>query len=96
MPAFETAIRMGYRYLETDVHLTADGVLVAFHDDRLDRVTDGSGRIADLTWTEVSAARVHGVEPIPTFDELLGAWPDVRINVDPKAYRSLAPLVDAI
>ena len=39
MPAFAGAVALGYRYVETDAHVTADGVVLAFHDDRLDRVT---------------------------------------------------------
>jgi glycerophosphoryl diester phosphodiesterase len=96
MPAFEHAVRLGYRYLETDVHATADGVLVAFHDDRLDRVTDGTGVIAELPWATVREARVDGREPIPRFEDLLGAWPDVRINVDPKHDRAVEPLAEVL
>ncbi len=96
LPAFEHAVRLGYRYLETDVHATADGVLVAFHDDRLDRVTDRSGVIAELTWKEVSAARVDGREPIPLLEDVLGTWPDVRVNIDPKADTSVPPLIDTL
>ena len=65
MPAFEHAVRLGYRYLETDVHVTADGVVVAFHDDDLSRTCGRPGRISTLPWSEVSAARVDGAEPIP-------------------------------
>ena len=52
MPAFAGAVALGYRYVETDVHVTADGVVLAFHDDELDRVTDRAGDIAELTWSE--------------------------------------------
>ncbi len=96
MPAFEHAVGLGYRYLETDVHLTADGVLVAFHDDRLDRVTDRTGVIADLSWEEVRAARVDGREPIVLFEDLLGTFPHARINVDPKHDAAAAPLAETI
>ncbi len=96
MPAFEHAVRLGYRYLETDVHLTADGVLVAFHDDRLDRVTDRAGLIAELPWSEVQRARVDGREPIPRLEDLLGAWPEARVNIDPKHDAAAAPLAEVL
>jgi glycerophosphoryl diester phosphodiesterase len=96
MPAFEHAVRLGYRYLETDAHVTADGVLIAFHDDRLDRVTDRTGVIAELPWSEVKLARVDGREPIPLLEDLLTAWPDVRVNIDPKHDGAAEPLAAAI
>jgi glycerophosphoryl diester phosphodiesterase len=96
MPAFEHAVGLGYRYLETDAHVTADGVLIAFHDDRLDRVTDRHGVIAELPWSEVARARVDGREPIPLLEDLLTAWPDVRVNVDPKHDAAAEPLAAAI
>ncbi len=95
MLAFESAVRLGYRYLETDVHATADGVLAAFHDDVLDRVTDRTGRILDLPWSEVSQARIGG-EPIPLLEDVLGAWPDVRVNIDAKTDAAVAPLAAVI
>ena len=84
MPAFEGAVALGYRYLETDAHVTADGICLAFHDDRLDRVTNGTGVIAELPYRLVSQARVDGREPIPLLEDLLGAFPDARVNIDPK------------
>ncbi|GHG21245.1 glycerophosphodiester phosphodiesterase [Streptomyces filamentosus] len=94
--AFRRAAAAGYRYFETDVHTTADGVLVAFHDATLDRVTDGSGRIRDLPWAAVREARVAGQEPLPLFEDLLQEFPEARWNVDLKAESALAPLVDLI
>ena len=96
MAAFARAVELGYRYLETDVQVTADDVLVVFHDDRLDRVTDRPGEIGSLTWREVRAARIGGTDPIPLFADVLASWPDVRVNVDPKSDRAVGPLVRTI
>jgi glycerophosphoryl diester phosphodiesterase len=93
---FRRAVEAGYRYIETDVHATRDGKLVAFHDATLDRVTDGSGRIAALPWKEVSRARVAGSEPLPLFEELLETFPEVRWNVDVKAEEALLPFLNLV
>ncbi|MGA4507477.1 glycerophosphodiester phosphodiesterase [Propionibacteriaceae bacterium G1746] len=92
--AFENALCLGYRYIETDVHLTRDGHLVAFHDESLDRATDRSGRIGELSLVEVRQARV-GTERVPTLDEVLDQL-DCRINIDIKANGAEAPLVRAL
>lgn len=96
MAAFRNAVELGFRYLETDVRATADGVGLAFHDDRLDRATDVTGRVDRLPWSRVRRARIGGREPIPTVEELLDAWPDVRVNLDPKHASSIGPLVRAV
>ncbi|MFH9554295.1 glycerophosphodiester phosphodiesterase [Streptomyces sp. NPDC051445] len=93
---FRCAVEAGYRYMETDVHATRDGRLVAFHDATLDRVTDSAGRIADLLWADVRHARVAGKEPVPLFEELLETFPEVRWNVDLKAEPALHPLLNLI
>ncbi|MFF9779363.1 glycerophosphodiester phosphodiesterase [Streptomyces sp. NPDC013978] len=93
---FRRAVESGYRYIETDVHATLDGKLVAFHDSTLDRMTDGAGRIADLPWKEIHRARVAGAEPVPLFEDLLEEFPDVRWNVDVKAESALHPLLNLI
>nr|WP_314222095.1 glycerophosphodiester phosphodiesterase [Streptomyces sp. DSM 40713] len=93
---FRRAVEAGYRYIETDVHATRDGRLVAFHDATLDRMTDGAGRIADLLWSDMRHARVAGKEPVPLFEELLETFPEVRWNVDLKAEPALHPLLNLI
>ena len=93
MPAFQRAVDLGYRYLETDVQVTADGVLVAFHDNDLSRTTGRVGRISDLPWAQVSEARVDGREPIPLLEDLLGSFPDARLNIDCKTDEAVEALV---
>lgn len=96
MAAFRAAVELGYRYLETDVHTTADGELLVFHDDTLDRITDGSGRISELSAQTVARARIGGAEHIPLLKELSSAFPDVRLNIDVKDWNSVATLAAAI
>jgi glycerophosphoryl diester phosphodiesterase len=96
MAAFRAAVALGFRHLETDVHTTADGVLLLFHDETLDRVTDGHGRISELPAATVVRARIRGVEPVPLFEELIAAFPEVRLNLDVKDWNSVDPLAAAI
>jgi glycerophosphoryl diester phosphodiesterase len=92
-PAFEHARSLGFRYLETDAHSTADGWVLAFHDHILDRVTDKSGVVAQLPWQQVQQARVAGVEPIVLLEDLLGSFPDAFVNIDAKHDAVVDPLV---
>ena len=95
-PAFEHAVGLGYAYLETDAHATADGQVVAFHDKTLDRATDGTGAIASLPYARVAAVRIGGSEPVPLLADLLGAWPDVRFNIDVKDDPAVGPLAEVL
>ncbi|WP_127481180.1 glycerophosphodiester phosphodiesterase [Nocardioides pantholopis] len=83
--AFEHAVALGYDYLETDVHVTRDGVLLAFHDAALDRVTDQRGELAALSYAEVKRAVVGGRESVPTLERLFETFPHARFNIDIKS-----------
>jgi len=94
--AFRHAVNLGYRYLETDVHATSDGVLLALHDEALDRVTDQVGLVADLTAEQVALARIAQVHAVPTMAELLAEFPECRFNIDLKSESAVAPLVELL
>jgi glycerophosphoryl diester phosphodiesterase len=110
MPAFAAAIEQGCRYLETDAHVTRDGVVLAFHDDRLDRVTDRAGVIEQLGIAAVEQADAgfhfagdNGTYPyrgrgvtVPRLEEILARWPHARVNIDPKTDHCVEPLVALI
>ncbi len=96
MEAFQYAIDLGYRYLETDVQVTADGVLAAFHDNDLQRTCGRPGKISELPWSEVSKALVDGKAPIPLLEDLFGAWPQARINIDCKSNAAVDALVASL
>ncbi len=94
--AFSHAWALGYRYLETDVQATADGVVVVFHDHDLAERTGVGGRVADRTWAELGDLRVDGTEPIPRLDELLDTFANARFNIDPKTDDVVEPLVELL
>lgn len=100
MASFEHAVSIGYRYLETDVHRTTDGVLVSFHDPDLNRTCGVDARIGEMTAAEVADARVRGADAvgysIPLMSDLFEAFPDARFNIDAKSDASIEPLAALI
>ncbi|MEU6149301.1 glycerophosphodiester phosphodiesterase family protein [Actinosynnema sp. NPDC047251] len=96
LAAFRRATTEGYRYLETDVHATADGVVVVHHDDTLDRTTDGVGPVAGQPWSAVSRAKVGGREPVTRLADLLEELPDALLNIDVKADHAVGPVIDLL
>ncbi|MBX6390657.1 MAG: glycerophosphodiester phosphodiesterase [Frankia sp.] len=105
--AFENAVRLGYRYLETDVRVTRDEVVMIMHDPALDRVADRTGALGELSAAEAARVRLRPPEnaggasagdgePIPRLDELLDRWPDVRFNLDVKEGQALEPTIEVL
>ncbi len=99
MVAFQGAVQLGCRYLETDIHTTRDGVLVTIHDETLDRISDGSGPVHALTLAELKRLdagyrfspdegqsfpfRGKGIR-VPTLAEVTQAFPDTCLNLEIK------------
>ncbi|MDR1238429.1 MAG: glycerophosphodiester phosphodiesterase [Propionibacteriaceae bacterium] len=96
LQAFQAAADEGFRYFETDVHVTKDGVLVAFHDSAVDRMTASSGNIAEYDYAELRKIPVDGHYSVPTMAELLAAFPDAFFNIDLKAAGTPAALAKVI
>ena len=95
--AFQGAFEAGCQYMETDLHVTADNVIVTFHDDRLERVTNGKGLINEWKWEDLKQLdaaynfkpeegfplRGKGVS-IPSLEDVMKTFPDVYFNLDLK------------
>ncbi len=96
LAAFRRAAAEGYRYLETDVRTTSDGVVVVLHDATLDRTTDGSGEVEQLAWAAVRTARVGGREPVCRLADLLEELPEALLNVDVKADTAVEPVLELL
>lgn len=96
LSSFRAAEAEGFRYIETDVHATADGVVVVHHDADLARTTDGRGAIRRLPWRAVSQARIGGVEPVSRLDDVLEEFPDLLWNIDIKAASAIGPLLRVV
>lgn len=93
LSSFRRAVQEGYRYIETDVHATSDGVVVVHHDHTLDRTTDAHGVVSELPWTEVQHARVGGREPIARLADVLEELPDTFFNIDVKSESAVEPII---
>lgn len=96
LAAFRCAAAEGYRYLETDVRATRDGVVVVMHDPTLDRTTDASGEVEKLNWARVRTARVGGREPVCQLADLLEELPEALLNIDVKADSAVVPVLELL
>jgi glycerophosphoryl diester phosphodiesterase len=96
LAAFRHAVGLGYTYLETDAHATGDGVLLAFHDRALDRVTSAAGTVGESTYVDLRTALIGGREPIPRIADLLEELPGARFNIDLKSDAAVAPLAELV
>lgn len=94
--AYANADRLGYRYLDIDLQATSDGVLVAHHDETLERLTKLDGRMEDKPWAEVAEARLPNGEPLARFDDLVDAYPDAFWNIEIKAEPATEPTMKFI
>lgn len=111
--AFKRAFDLGVDVLELDIHRTADGELVVIHDAKVDRTTDGLGAVAAMTLAEISKLDAgfrwtndggktfpfRGKDiKIPTLREVFEAFPDIKINIEPKfaTPSPVKPLCDLI
>jgi glycerophosphoryl diester phosphodiesterase len=96
MAAFDRAVRLGFGYLEIDVRASSDGVVMVFHDEDLDRVTDARGPVAARTAAELARLPVAGRDGIPTLEAVLLRWPDLRLNIDVKSDDCVRPLAELV
>ena len=94
--AFQDAVGRGYRYLETDVHASKDGIVYAFHDDDLTRMVGADVAISTLTNKEIDALRLVGGHAIPRMADLFEAFPEARFNIDAKDWPVVEPLAALI
>jgi glycerophosphoryl diester phosphodiesterase len=94
--AFEHAVTAGARFIETDVHVSSDGIAVIAHDPDLRRLAGLDRRVTDLTAAELAAVDVGGGQGIPRLAEALDAFPGIRFNIDVKTLAAAHPTAGAI
>ena len=83
--AFRNAIELGVDWLEFDVQRTKDGVLVVFHDISIERTTNGTGKVADLTFDELRRLDAGDGERVPTFREVIALAKEGGVGILPEA-----------
>jgi glycerophosphoryl diester phosphodiesterase len=109
MEAFTQAVALGFKFLETDLHVSADGVLVCVHDETVDRTTEGTGAVSSFGFEELAALdagfrhKISGGYPfrgqgvsIPSLEEAVTRLPDVSFVVDLKGEGQVRALADLI
>jgi glycerophosphoryl diester phosphodiesterase len=96
LAAFEAAVRAGARYLETDIHASADGAAVLAHDPTLRRVAGRPESVTDLPLATLRRVDLGGGHGFGTLDDLLHAFPEARLNIDVKTDAAVAATIESV
>lgn len=96
LPAFRRALALEVDGIELDVRVTRDGVPVVYHDATLRRMTGRPGRLAALTWAELSPLRVRGAEPIPRLVDVLRLTRGLAVVQIEMKSGPVAPIIGSI
>jgi glycerophosphoryl diester phosphodiesterase len=94
--AFDRAAAVGAVYIETDIHVSADGVAVVAHDPSLSRVAGRDVRLSGLTMSELRRVDLGHGQGFASLEEALGAFPDLRFNIDVKVEGAVGPAILAL
>ena len=90
--AFHHAAALGYRYIETDLQASNDGVLYLFHDDDLARCSTGTGLFSDYESEAIDRLRLNNGEAIPRLSDILARYPEITLNADVKTDACIRPV----
>lgn len=85
LAAFRSAIAIGADWIEMDIQMTKDGALIVMHDETVDRTTNGTGRVKDLTLEQILALDAGNGEQVPTFEEVIALAKKARVGILPEA-----------
>lgn len=101
MAAFKSAVKLGYKFIETDVILTKDGQVICFHGS-LNRISKWSSgfelrrKVRRMTYAEVKRSKLLDGEVVPKLEDVLKAFPDTYFSIDTKTVDVVAPLAEII
>ena len=94
--AFAYAVGLGFTHVETDVHLSRDGVVVVHHDATFERMFGDPRAVAEMDWAEIAQLRTVGGAGVPRLDEVLEAFPALFLNIELKVLEVAGPLAEVI
>ncbi len=95
--SIEHALMLGADGVEIDVHVCKSGELIVIHDETVDRTTDGSGVVKDMTWQEISKLRTENNESVPRLEQVIESLEGRgKLLVELKPQGTALPLVDCI
>lgn len=95
--SFAKAIELGCHAVEFDVRLSRDGVAVVIHDAKVNRVTNGHGKVSRMTWAELRALRCPLNQNLPTLEEVVALCKgQAKMFIEIKAAKAARPVVETI